>query len=149
MRLWHYQLLPYLPDMQFRGQLREIVAIVRTWRATGKTNHLLINRVMDYGKYELFRYFALYLEEYNRRYGKRVKNLNNYYSEILWFAAEDVREFDDEVVYPGWHNKEYLRICMANLYEKHLGIGKNAITDAEYQVLLDGYRAITGEDYSV
>ena len=24
MRMWHVELLPYLPDMQFRGQLREL-----------------------------------------------------------------------------------------------------------------------------
>ena len=25
MRLWHYKLLPYLPDAQFKGQLRELI----------------------------------------------------------------------------------------------------------------------------
>ena len=32
MRLWHYKLLPYLPDAQFKGQLRELVAILHDWR---------------------------------------------------------------------------------------------------------------------
>lgn len=50
MRLWHYRLLPYLPDAQFRGQLRELVAIMRDWRDKGKTNHVLINAVMEYPK---------------------------------------------------------------------------------------------------
>ena len=31
MRIWHYKLLPYLPDKQFKGQLRELVAIMRAW----------------------------------------------------------------------------------------------------------------------
>lgn len=45
MRIWHYQLLPYLPDAQFKGQLRELVAIMRDWKRKGKTNHVLINKV--------------------------------------------------------------------------------------------------------
>lgn len=49
-RIWHYQLLPYLPDAQFKGQLRELVAIMHDWRDKGKTNHLLINKVMEYPK---------------------------------------------------------------------------------------------------
>ena len=36
MRLWHYRLLPYLPDAQFKGQLREMVAIMHDWRDKGK-----------------------------------------------------------------------------------------------------------------
>lgn len=47
MRIWHWKLLPYLPDRQFKGQLRELVAIMHDWRDKGRTNHLLINRVME------------------------------------------------------------------------------------------------------
>ena len=28
MRMWHYRLIPYLPDLQLKGQLRELVAIM-------------------------------------------------------------------------------------------------------------------------
>ena len=53
-------------------------------------------------------------------------------------------------VYEGWHDKEYLRICMANLYEKHkFGRGESRITNAEWERLLFGYKEITGEDYVV
>ena len=50
MRLWHHKLLRYLPEAQFKGQLREMVAIMRDWRDRGTTNHLLINKVMEYDK---------------------------------------------------------------------------------------------------
>lgn len=73
MRIWHYELLPYLPDKQFKGQLRELVAIMHTWRDRGNTNHLLVNRVMDYDKGELTFYFMLYEQEYFRRYSKWPK----------------------------------------------------------------------------
>ena len=32
MRLFHYALIPYLPELQFKGQLREVVSIMRDYR---------------------------------------------------------------------------------------------------------------------
>lgn len=139
MRLWHYELLPYLPDAQFKGQLRELVAIMHDWRDTGKTNHLLINKVMEYPKSELSNYFLTYIWEYKERYGKFPK-------------AETIKEFwafklpDLEVHikrFRGWHNKEYLRVCMANLYEKHIfGVGKSRITDEEWKGYLTDIKTL-------
>lgn len=163
MRLWSWQLFPYLSDMQFKGQLREVTAIMRDWRDKGDTNHLLINRVMEYEKVHLTSYFLRYNEEYRKRYGKNIDS--NIYWEFLNFADYEVEKdyklsFANGVdivsirilrnIFPDWHNKEYLRVCMANLYEKHhFGIGKSRITDEEWQVLLDGYKAITGEEYKI
>ena len=146
MRLWHYQLLPYLPDAQFKGQLRELVAIMHDWRDEGETNHLLINRVVDYSKNELTKYFFLYESCYADRYGKY---LEKQYDEFEDFSRV-VLDKPLIGVYEGWHNKEYLRVCMANLYEKHhFGIGKSRITDEEWKILLNGYKVITGEDYRI
>ena len=143
MRLWHYELLPYLPDLQFKGQLRELVAIMHDWRDKGTTNHLLINRVMEYTKRDLVAYFVEYEVQYRKRYGRW---LNKYSGEFIRFYDDD----EKLTGYDGWHNTEYLRVCMANLYEKHFfGIGKSRITDEEWQKLLDGYRNITGEDYKI
>ena len=144
MRMWHYKLLPYLPELQFKGQLRELVAIMRDWRDKGTTNHLLINKVMDYGKCELMRYFVCYESCYHFRYGHW---LDRYSDEFVRFCGkmDDDRHYSD-----GWHDDEYLRICMANLYEKHkYGRGKSRISDAEWEFLLKGYKKITGEEYEV
>lgn len=163
MRLWHYELLPYLPDAQFKGQLMELVAIMHDWRDKGKTNHLLINRVMDFTPRNLTSYFLYYNEEYTKRYGKKIDR--NIYCEFLNFANYEiekdykvsldngvdvvsVRLFKD--IFAGWHCYEYLRVCMANLYEKHhFGIGKSRITDEEWETLCRGYKEITGEDYKI
>jgi uncharacterized protein (TIGR02328 family) len=72
MRIWHTALLPYLPDLQFKGQLRELVAIMHDWRDKGTTNHILINKVMEYPKEDLFRYTVVYDEECIERYGKSI-----------------------------------------------------------------------------
>lgn len=143
MRLWHYRLLPYLPDAQFKGQLREMVSIMHDWRDKGRTNHILINRVMDYQKSDFYSYFLEYAVEYEKRYdGNRPKCLD----EFKQFCGCFTWPYNPFV---GWHDKTYLRICMANLLEKHMGTGRSRITDEEWARLLKGYREITGEDYEI
>lgn len=145
MRIWDYRILPYLPELQFKGQLRELVLIMRQWRDTGKTNHLLINRVMEYHKEHLTTYFMEYSYIYHQRYGKSLKK---YQHEFYDFCETAFYPLDN--LFNGWHNKEYLRICMSNLAEKHFyGVGKSRISDEEWQRLVDGYRQITGEEYVI
>ena len=147
MRLWHYQLLPYLPELQFKGQLRELVLVMHQWRDEGKTNHLLVNRVMEYPKEDLFRYSVRYDDEFIRRYGKSMGE--KYKREFVDFCPNRHSYLSYEI-FKGWHNKEYLRVCYSNLYEKHVfGVGKSRITDEEWQKLVDGYRQITGEEYYI
>lgn len=146
MRLWHYELLPYLPDLQFKGQLRELVAIMHDWRDKGITNHLLINKVCFYPKSELSTYFQHYRTLYYERYNKSILSKTNV--EFIDFAIS--RPLLSTPIYDGWHTKEYLRSNMANLWEKHfMGVGKSRISDEEWETLLRGYKEITGEDYKI
>jgi hypothetical protein len=119
---------------------------MRAWRDGGKTNHLLVNKVMEYERNELVRYYIYYEAVYHRRCGKWIDQ--KYWEEFKLFQKEETdkkKHYSD-----GWHNKEYLRVCMANLYEKHIfGVGKSRITDDEWGTLLMGYKEITGEDYSI
>ena len=147
-RLWHYELIPYLPDLQFKGQLRELVAIMHGWRDKGETNHLLINKVMEYGKSCLTEYFKIYKREYYKRYHKilekQTSEFESFAIDFPFIDKKDYKFYDED-----WHNKTYLRVCMANLYEKHLSIGKSRVTDEEWQKLCDGYKKITGEEYKI
>lgn len=143
MRIWHYGLLPYLPELQFKGQLRELLIIMRTWRKAGGTNHLLINKVMEYPKSELYNYFLDYSIEYEKRYDQKI----DYFNEFFDFANH---EWYAHPPFEGWHDYEYLRVCMANLYEKHrFGVGKSKITDEQWKTLSEGYKFITGEEYKI
>ena len=143
MRLWHRELLPYLPDAQFKGQLRELVAVMRSWRDTGKTNHLLINRVMEYSKSELSSYALKYFSECTER---RISVNQDIVKEFCEFGyGEPIKH---NKIFDGWHNKEYLRVCVCNLYEKyHFGVGKSKISQEEWNRVLQGYKEITGEDW--
>lgn len=147
MRLWSVDLLKFLPDLQFKGQLREMMLILRDWRDKGYTNHLLINKVMEYPKNDFARFFVYYEALYHERYGKW---LNTQWEEFKAFDDTPVDERSNGI-FKGWHNKEYLRICMSNLFEKHkYGVGKSRISDEEWEILLDGYKQITnGENYVI
>lgn len=147
MRLWHKDLLPYLPDRQFKGQLRELVAIMHDWRDKGKTNHLLINKVMDYPKSHLLEYFLEYASEYTYRYNKPISN--RIYEEFSKFCGE--WKYIGKELFEGWHDDYYLKVCMANLYEKaKYGKGNSRITDEEWDWLFYGYSIITGgEEYYI
>lgn len=148
MRLWSWQLLPYLSDLQFKGQLRELVAIMHDWRDKGKTNHLLINRVMEYPKEDLYIYWKMYEREYNKRKGYS-HSLDHYDDEFYNFSNGGyLVPWDVCEPFNGWHNKEYLRVCVCNLYEKyHFGIGKSKISQEEWDRVLQGYKEIIGEDW--
>lgn len=148
MRIWHYALLPYLPDLQFRGQLRELTAIMRDWRDKGTTNHLLINRVMKYPKDELSQYFWQYACEYYKRYGKSLQTQIEEFNMFSLGTKTAQRPFEMTYLFLGWHNKEYLRVCVCNLYEKYrFGVGKSKISQEEWDRVLRGYKEITGEDW--
>lgn len=145
MRLWHKDLLHYLPDQQLKGQLRELVAIMHDWRDKGHTNHLLINKVMEYKKAHLYQYFLIYATEYEKRFHKPIKE--TIFKEFESFKGNVGYVCD---IFAGWHDKEYLRVCMANLYEKYkFGRGNSRIATHEWAFLCVGYQNIAKEEYYI
>ena len=145
MRLWHVDLFEYLPNRQFRGQLRELLVIMRNWRDKGRTNSLIINPVMSYDKAELYTYFIRYDNEYYKRYNKHIRD--TYKQEFVDFCGGTLTT---KTVFKDWHNNQYLKICVTNLYEKYrFGIGKSRITEEEWNTLLIGYRLLTGENFQI
>lgn len=150
MRLWHVDLLDVLPKAQFDGQLREIILIMRTWRDKGATNHLLINKVMEYSKAELTAYFELYAKYYEKRNGKKLDKYLQEFSEFAKDSTPGKLYHIAGILYPQWHDRGYLRVCMANLYEKHYyGVGKSRITDDEWKLLEERYYSLLGENFTL
>lgn len=143
-------MIEFLPDNQLRGQWRECVLIAKDLQEKGTTNHLLINRMMDYDIKHFKAYCQIVWECMEKRWilsTLRSAKKTFEYLDIQFDLYQGVEQND---IYKGWHNKEYLRVCMANLYEKHhFGIGKSRITDEEWERLCEGYEKITGETYEL
>lgn len=155
MRLWHKDLIPYLPDLQLKGQWRECALIADALAKNGTPNHLLVNRVTEYPAEDFWRYFCTVGSEMERR-GLKVNfgTVEKVYDQIAKYRStlklKPTAFGKDYQIFNGWHNKEYLRVCMANLYEKyHFGIGKSRITDEEWERICQGYEKITGEQYKI
>ncbi len=144
MRLWSWQLLPYLPDLQLKGQWRECALIADALAKNGTPNHLLVNQVAEYPLDHFVTYcFYVFMEMQKRGFNVSDRSINK--MKIGNFGKFPIKE----PLFPDWHNLEYLRICYANLLEKHNGIGKSRITDEEWKRLCEGYKAITGKEYKI
>ena len=117
MRLWHKNLIQYLPRQQLLGQWRECCCIAKSIHDKGSPNHLLVNKIMDYPIEHFFVYGVMVARELERR-GYKVcaeKFINNFpnYKYLLW---QTVYISD---MFWGWHNDRYLVQCLCNLQEKY------------------------------
>lgn len=138
MRLWHKSLISYLPRQQLLGQWRECCLIAKNIAEKGTPNHILVNRIMDYPIEHFWEYVAEVCIEMEYR-GYRCD-----FHKIEKYRPEYLDSVPTKYIFADWHNTRYLKQCMFNLEEKHDCQG---ITDEEWNVLLKGYKNITGKDW--
>lgn len=112
MRLWHRDLLPYLPNSQLLAQKRECDLIWKDIANSKKTNHILINYIWTYVEYEaeLFDYYSLLADEFEHR------GFNFNYSQHI---TKNYYRFNN-TPFEQHHNKQYLVQCFYNLQEKYV-----------------------------
>ena len=112
MRLWHKELIHYLPRQQLLGQWRECCAIKRNIEKNGTPNHVLVNKVLEYPKEHFYRYGYMIYEEMLKR-GYRAE-----WERFVPSCKGAVVLADEKDMYKNWHNDRYLRQCLSNLQEK-------------------------------
>ena len=112
MRLWHIDLLKYLPKLQLLSQKREMDLIWKNLAMGVQTNHILINYVWEYDEYEkeLYVYYKALEKEFKRRNFKfnHSKYCLANYDYIIWYQP-----------FKQHHNFRYLEQCYYNLEEKY------------------------------
>lgn len=100
MRLWHVELLPYLPQQQLLSQHRECVAMLgKGW---GK-KHVIVDYVWHYDRQKLIDYHYVVIKEMLGR-GINVRYDHSSYRHTGTFYKE--------------HDDWYLVCCLYNLEEK-------------------------------
>lgn len=113
MRLWHKDLIPYLPRQQLLGQWRECCLIARQIAVNGTPNHILVNQVMNYPAAHFNKYVnAVYIEMVYRGYRVNPERIQKW-------LVDDPGNPSVEELYYGWHDHIYLRECLYNLEEKY------------------------------
>lgn len=128
MRLWHYEIIPYLPKSQLIAQWRELNSIFAK-----QDKHILINYIYNYPKDYLYTYSNLVLNEMKKR-SYQIKKWDNYneYFESLRFSKPNMDLIYSESC------SEYFEICYWNLREKYLR-GQNDFTKDIYYNMLNTY----------
>ncbi len=121
MRLWHQDLIVYLPRNQLLGQHRECSALRGlSW---GR-KHSTVQYVFNYNPGKLYQYHLLVIEEMKKR-GYRVdyKWLNLVYrgKRCESWQDGDIHRSNDKRIYPE-HNDKYLKECIENLKNKGVNI---------------------------
>lgn len=126
MRLWHIDLIPYLPKSQLIAQWRELNSIFKK-----QDKHILINYIYKYDKRPLFNYsLAVKREMLDRGYKiNSLENYSKYFSQTSSFGIERFKE----------HNDEYLIICYFNLREKYIR-GQKDFTKEIFDKLYEYYK---------
>lgn len=114
MRLWNWQLLPYLPDSQLLSQKRECDLIWKDIAKGKQTNHILINYIWKYEDYlkELSVYYWLLKEEFDKR-GFKFNFSNNFVTKNVFYGY-NYKPFSKH------HDQQYLVQCFYNLQEKYV-----------------------------
>ena len=112
MRLWHYELLPYLPKGQLLSQKRECDLIWKDIANSKQTNHILINYIWEYEDYKMQLASYYYLLE--KEFKNRGFNFNDKCPLLIYETKLTNRPFKKH------HNDDYLRICFYNLEEKFM-----------------------------
>lgn len=129
MRLWHYKLIPVLPNKMLVSQWRECIAIKRQWEK-GTLKHGLVSYVKWYNK-DIFAWYThqIFLEMRKRN----IKCKVDYMTEIISFCH--YRLWQDNLEYPE-HNDRYLKQCYYNLQEKY---DRGIISESEWKVIYDSF----------
>lgn len=108
MRLWHQDVLRFLPRSQLLAQWRELNSIFAK-----EDRHVLINYIYDYDKSELKAYTDAVLTEMRAR-GYTIRTFDK--MERYFEQIDSVKH----APFAQHHNDDYIRICYYNLYEKYI-----------------------------
>lgn len=112
-RLWHKDLIPYLPKNQLLGQWRECCCIAKNIADNGTPNHILVNKIMDYPIEHFIAYTTLVKQEMQKR-GYKC-DVSRFTKWLEWDAFKILKN----EIFEDWHNIRYLEQCLYNLQEKY------------------------------
>ena len=135
MRLWHKDLIPYLPRQQLIAQWRECCAIASNIAKKGTPNHILVNKVLS-SRGDFYSYCNITVGELKRRnYKVLEKAMKTCFDNILSSDNFETNSTHFEI-FPDWHNERYLKQCLFNLQEKY---DCGGIPEEEWKLIQDNF----------
>lgn len=138
MRIWHKDLIPYLPKKQLLGQWRELNSIYNL-----QNRHILINFVYEYDFGHLLAYNNMIMDEMETRgYKINIKNADNYFKNLI-LKNNGYKIPFYENVFEEKMNDRYLKQCLYNLQEKY---DCDGISKEEWKIIEDRFKEYLGDD---
>ena len=140
MRLWHRDLIPYLPRKQLIAQWRELCCICKNIATKRTPNHLLVNKVLT-SRGDFYAYSQTVINEMVKRgYKVNTDSIARFSHNFEIIKQMKDNPFADNSThfnyYPYWHNDRYLRQCLYNLQEKY---DCGGISDEEWQIIINNF----------
>ena len=125
MRLWHIDIIPYLPDYQLSEQWKELDLIFRK-----QPKDILINYIYDYPKEYLLYYSRIVIKEFLKRHIiiHDFKNYDGYFKDVTIKESDKFRYLQ--------HNNKYFKLCFCLLYERYIRGQKDYLED-KMEALVD------------
>ena len=134
MRLWHKDLIQYLPRQQLLGQWRECCCIAKNIMENGTPNHILVNKVMDYPIEHFIQYGAEVIRiMINHNYDVNPEKFFKYFDDE---TIDSCQPISINSIFIEWHNDRYLRQCLYNLQEK---ADCNDVSEEEWARITDHF----------
>ena len=113
-RVWHQNLIPYLPNKQLGAQWCEIRMMLGTIAIHGKLNHSTVNYVNKYPIEYLLAYgYLVFIERLKRGMYSNPAFVSEYYDAYTNITNTYIKT----TIYPE-HNETYLEECLLNLEGK-------------------------------
>jgi uncharacterized protein (TIGR02328 family) len=109
MRLWHEDIIRFLPRSQLLAQWRELNSIFAK-----EDKHILINYIYEYPLDHLYTYTKIVIDEFKLR----GYNIRSFEKMERYFAKHDAKMVDK--LFANDHNDDYFEICYFNLKEKYI-----------------------------
>lgn len=110
MKLWHKDLIPYLPKKVLLSQWETCCHIAKDVCMGNSSNNDLVKKVMDYPIKHFWTYSMLvFIEMQKRGYDVDIFDLKK------WISAHDTVSINKKEIFPNWHNIKYLLHCYFEL----------------------------------
>lgn len=125
MRLWHIDIIPYLPNSQLSEQWKDLNLIFRK-----QPKDILINYIYDYPKEYLLYYSNVVMKELYKRHIiiHDFENYNEYFKDVALKESDKFRYLQ--------HNNKYFKLCFCLLYERYIRGQKDYMED-KMEALVD------------
>ena len=134
MRIWSKVLVPYLPKKQLIAMRYELGDMIKQYP---NIKHGLVKFANDYDIAYLYGYFDKVCNECLFRNIKMNFSYNKEILDIVYYSNSKLPIINDCVFEED--NEEYLKICLMNLYEKHI---RNMIPQEEWQKIEDKFGGV-------